>query len=123
MLTVWGDGGGRRLPTYFSRGTASPHLFVDKWVDGVRRPPASFGASPNFCWGNGGGGTASSHIFVLCVCRGQRKKFDLHPPHPPTVESRAAAVPPLLFLHFQSTACTCINLRCSYAATELCNEA
>ena len=56
VLKVWGDGGGRRPPIYFSGGTPSYHLFVDergtlggRWGDGV------------------------SPLFVLC--RGQRKKF------------------------------------------------
>ena len=46
VLKVWGDEGRRRPPTYFKRGTASSHFFVDKWLFVWERPPTSFGASP-----------------------------------------------------------------------------
>ena len=45
MLKVWGDGGGRRPPTYFLRGTA-PHLFVEDNVEDRGRPPTCFWSVP-----------------------------------------------------------------------------
>ena len=78
VLRVWGNRGGRRLPTYLSGGTPSYHLLGDGW-------------------GTVGGrsGDAVRPLVFLC-CFERRENFSFALPLPP-VTSCATTVPTRLF--------------------------